>query len=123
MKPSSLQRILEIYRSSQYRTTGSGRKVRWDEPGEDDTSEVQQHNAFLARRLKQKQDAKERLKSKGAVPSRNGKPIFEGSGDVQQFALSFRRHYYSSRPMRFKEWIEVVAELLNDLWGLFVYDS
>jgi hypothetical protein len=64
----------------------------------------------LARRLKQKQDAKERLKSKGAVPSRNGKPIFEGSGDLQQFALSFRRHYYSSRPLRFKEWIEVVAE-------------
>jgi len=85
------------------------------EPGEDDTPEVQQHNAFLARRLKQKQDAKERLKSKGAVPSRNGKPIFEGSGDVQQFALSFRRHYYSSRPLRFKEWIEVVAELLDDL--------
>ena len=115
MKSSALQRILEIYRSSQYRTTGSGRKVRWDEPGENDTPEVRRHNSFLARRLKQKQDAKERLKSKGAVPSRNGKPIFEGSGDVQQFALSFRRHYYSSRPMRFKEWIEVVAELLNDL--------
>ena len=64
MKSSALQRIQEIYR-----TTYSGRKVQWDEPGEDDTTEVRRHNAFLAQKLKQKRDAKERLKSKGAVPT------------------------------------------------------
>ena len=111
MKSSVLQRIQEIYR-----TTYSGRIVAWDEPTEDDnTSEVRRHNAFLAQKLQRKQDAKERLKTKGAVPKRNGKPIFEGSGDLQSVLMSFRRHYQSNRPMRFRDWIKVVSELLDDL--------
>ena len=115
MKSSALQRIQEIYR-----TTYSGRKVRWDEPGEeDDSPEVQRHNAFLAQKLKQKRDAKERLKSKGAVPTKNGKPIFEGdqeiTEDVQQVLMSFRKHYQSNRPMRFREWIKIVSGLMDDL--------
>ena len=110
MKSSALQRIQEIYR-----TTAKGRKVQWDEPTEDDTPEVRRHNAFLAQKLKRKQDSTERLKTKGAVPTRNGKPIFEGSGDLQSVLMSFRRHYQSNRPMRFREWIKVVSELLDDL--------
>ena len=114
MKSSALQRIQEIYR-----TTAKGRKVQWDEPTEDDNPEVHRHNAFLAQKLKQKRDAKDRLKSKGAVPTRNGKPIFEGdlvvTEDVAQVLMSFRRHYQSNRPMRFRDWIKVVSELLDDL--------
>ena len=115
MKSSALQRIQEIYR-----TTYSGRKVQWDEPGEeDDSPEVQRHNAFLAQKLKQKRDAKERLKSKGAVPTKNGKPIFEGdqeiTEDVQQVLMSFRKHYQSNRPMRFRDWIKIVSGLMDDL--------
>ena len=111
MKSSVLQRIQEIYR-----TTYSGRKVAWDEPSEDDnTPEVRRHNAFLAQKLQQKQDAKERLKTKGAVPTKNDKPIFEGSGDLQQVLMSFRRLYQSNRPMRFRDWIKVVSGLLDDL--------
>ena len=111
MKSSVLQRIQEIYR-----TTYSGRIVAWDEPTEDDnTSEVRRHNAFLAQKLQRKQDAKERLKTKGAVPTKNGKPIFEGSGDLQQVLMSFRRLYQSNRPMRFRDWIKVVSGLMDDL--------
>jgi hypothetical protein len=119
MTSSALQRIQEIYRSSQYRTTAKGRKVTWDEPGEDDTPEVRRHNAFIAQKLQRKQDAKERLKTKGKVPTKNGKPIFEGdlvvTEDVAQVLMSFRRLYQSNRPMRFRDWIKVVAELLDDL--------
>jgi hypothetical protein len=110
MKSSVLQRIQEIYR-----TTYSGRKVAWDEPSEDDTPEVRRHNAFLAQKLQRKQDAKERLKTKGAVPTKNGKPIFEGPGDLQSVLMSFRRLYQSNRPMRFREWIKAVAGLMDDL--------
>jgi hypothetical protein len=114
-----IQRLLEIYRSSNYRTTSKGRKVAWDEPSEDDTPEVKRHNAFLAKKHQQRTDAKERLKSKGAVPTKDGKPIFEGSEmvteDLQQVLMSFRRQYQSNRPMRFREWIKTVAELLDDL--------
>ncbi len=114
-----IQRLLEIYRSSNYRTTSKGRKVAFDEPGEDDTPEVRRHNAFIAQRHQQKTDAKERLKSKGAVPTKDGKPIFEGSEtvteDLQQVLMSFRRLYQSNRPMRFREWIKVVAGMLDDL--------
>lgn len=108
-----LRSLLEIYRSSQYRTTTSGRKVRWDEPGEDDTPEVRQHNARLSQQ--RRSVAKERLKSKGAVPTKQGKPIFEGSGNVQSILMSFRRLYASNRPMRFREWIEQVSDLLDQL--------
>ena len=114
MTSSVLQRIQEIYR-----TTARGRKVQWDEPTEDDTPEVRRHNAFLAKQLQQKSDSKEQLKSKGAVPTRNGKPIFEGdlavNEDVSQVLMSFRRHYQSNHPMRFRDWIKVVSGLLDDL--------
>ena len=110
MTSSVLQRIQEIYR-----TTASGHRVPFDEPTEDDTPEVRRHNAFLAQKLQRKQDAKERLKTKGAVPTKNGKPIFEGPGDLQSVLMSFRRLYQSNRPMRFREWIKAVAGLMDDL--------
>ena len=119
MRPSVLQRLLEIRRSSQYRTTTSGHKVRWDEPGEGDSAEIRRHNAFLDQKHQQKTDAKDRLKKKNAVPTKNGKPIFEQSQEldenIQQVLISFRRQYQSNRPMRFREWIQVVAGMLDDL--------
>jgi len=114
MTPARLQRILEVYN----RTTTSGRSVAWDEPSETDSPAIRHHNAFLAKQLQKRRDAKERLKSKGAVPTRNGNPIFESdkvTENVQQVLMSFRRAYQSNRPMRFREWIRMVAGMLNDL--------
>ena len=114
MKSSALQRIQEIYR-----TTAKGRKVQWDEPTEDDTPEVRRHNTFLAKQLQKKRDAQQRLKTKGAVPTRDGKPIFEGdlavTEDVSQVLMYFRRHHQSNRPMRFRDWIKIVSEMLDNL--------
>ena len=114
MKSSVLQRIQEVYR-----TTAKGRKVRWDEPSESDSAEIHRHNAFLAKQLQKKRESKDRLKNKNAVPTKNGKPIFEGdlalTEDVQQVLMSFRRLYQSNRPMRFRDWIKVVSGLVDDL--------
>ena len=109
-----IQRLLE-----SYRTTVSGRRVRWDEPGEeDDSPEVQRHNAFLDQK-RQQNLAKERLKKKGAVPTKNGNPIFEQpqilDENLQQVMTSFHQHYQSNRSMRFREFILVIADLLDDL--------
>ncbi|MFZ9069297.1 MAG: hypothetical protein ACO23R_18145 [bacterium] len=114
MKSSVLQRIQEIYR-----TNYSGRKIQWDEPSENDTPEVRRHNAFLAQRLQRKQDSKERLKTKGAVPTKNGKPIFEDdlvvTEDLSRVLMGFRRLYQTNRSMRFREWVQVIAGMLDDL--------
>lgn len=118
LKTRTLERLLEIYRRSQYRTTASGQRVRWDEPGEDDSDEVRRYNAYLTQRLQQKRDGKKRLKKKGAVPTRNGNPIFEQHGvteDVHRVLTTFRRAYETNRPMRFREWIRAVTEILDDL--------
>ena len=118
LKTRTLEQLLEIYRRSPYRSTASGRRVRWDEPGEDDTPEIRRHNAYLTQRMQQRRDAKERLKIKGAVPTRDGNPIFEKNlmtEDLQQGLIAFRNLYVSNRPMRFREWIEIMAELLDDL--------
>ena len=109
-----IQRLLE-----SYRTTVSGRRVRWDEPGEeDDNPEVLRHNAFLDQQRK-RNEWKERLKKKGSVPIKNGKPIFEQpqilDENLQQVMNSFRQLYQSNRSMRFREWILVIADLLDDL--------
>jgi len=59
-----------------YRTTASGRKVRWDEPSVEREDEINsQIQASLAK--KKAQAGKARLKAKGAVPTKDGKPVFE----------------------------------------------
>lgn len=112
-------RLLEIYRRSQYRTTLSGDKVRWDEPGEEDTPEVQRHNDALTRSHQNKAASKDRLKSKSAVPTRKGKPIFEDSEvlneNLQQVLSTFRQLYQSNRATNFRTWAKVVAKVLEDL--------
>ena len=110
MKSSVLQRIQEIYR-----TTIQGRKVHGMNQAEDDTPEVRRHNAFLAQKLQRKQDAKERLKNKDAVPTRTANRYLKGLVISSQFSCPFRRLYQSNRPMRFRDWIKVVSGLLDDL--------
>jgi hypothetical protein len=114
------KRLLEAYRTSNSRTTVSGRRVRWDEPGEeDDNPDVQRHNAFIAKGIQRKQDAKDRLKQKGKVPTKQGKPIFEKAEplneELNRFLLEFRGLYNTNRTMRFRDWIKVCSKLLDDL--------
>ena len=114
------KRLLEAYRKSSSRTTVSGRKVRWDEPGEeDDNPDVIKHNAFIAKGIQRKEQGKESLKQKGRVPTKKGKPIFEKAEplneELNRFLLEFRGLYNTNRTMRFRDWIKVCSQLLDDL--------
>ena len=116
-KTSSERRIRDLIES--YRTTLSGRRVAWDEPGEEGP-EVIRHNEYLSRRSKQKKDSQDRLKSKGKVPSRNGEPLFEQdhestSGSLLQLFMMFQTSYQSDRKLTFSEWSREVALMLDIL--------
>jgi hypothetical protein len=117
-KRDRAKHLLEVYRKSQYRTTTSGQKVRWDEPGEGDTPEVQQHNRDL-KKQHQKTVGKQRLKNKSAVPTKDGKPIFESPEALDENTLqvltTFRQLLQSNRTTNFRTWIKVAAKVLEDL--------
>lgn len=98
---SIANRLVELYRHQYYRTTSSGRKVSWDEPGErDDNPDVIAHNkavaAKLARERKQK-EARERLKKQGAVPKKAGKPMYEAE-NKPNLQSQVGKVYYSICP-------------------------
>ena len=77
------ERLLEAYRARTYgyRKTYRGHYASRDEPDRDDDPEVRAHNAALAKRRKEKKDARERLKKQNAVPKKDGKPMFENTGN------------------------------------------
>jgi len=76
------EKLLEAYRNSSrygsYRTAAGHTKQR-DEY--EDPDEVRRHNAALAKKMKAKTDAKDRLKTQNIVPKKDGKPMFENSGN------------------------------------------
>ena len=79
------EKILEAYRSIYgYRKTASGHYAARDEPSERDSAEVRAHNAaskrYMERRRRQ-QASRDHLKSKNAVPYKDGKPMFENTGN------------------------------------------
>jgi hypothetical protein len=84
----ALDRLLENYRSSNYRTTSTGRRVQWDEPGEEDGPEVRRHNAYLTQARLRRANARERLKRKGIVPSKKGQPLFEKEYQNNGYSIS-----------------------------------
>ena len=119
------QRLLEIYRSPSYRTTVSGRRVQWDEPGEDDSQEIRRHNEYLAQQRQRKTRAQDRLKRKGIVPSKNGQPMFEDGVFQYEPFLSpptASEMPSDSRPLiNFRDWLrkaEAIRNRLNREQGL-----
>jgi hypothetical protein len=107
-----------------YRTTATGRKVRWDEPTETGRNEPLRVNKDKFRqdldfwkKKNQKNSSQLRLKKKNAVPTKNGEPMWEElqTENYVQFASLFRKQYNSNRTMTFRKWCEVVEELLDTL--------
>lgn len=92
-----------------YRTTHKGHKVAWDEPAPDieDRLANQIRKTLQARRA---QASKQRLKSKSAVPTKNGKPIFEIQSTIGQSMegcfKEFRRQHYAGKGISFSEWVD-----------------
>ncbi len=87
-----------------YRTTVSGRKVRWDEDEAIDNAvsdRLQRQREAAAKKTSQ-----ERMKAKGTVPTKNGKPVFEEVAEylfVEGFADTI-------------ESAEIMAENISEDW-------
>ena len=120
-KSDAINRIIERFRQ-YYRTTQSGRKVRWDEPDRDDDPEIIRHNqlAYQQRKRKQNQElGRQRLKDKSKVPTKSGKPLFNQyqytNESITDFHRDFNRMYRQGNRLTFKQWIKMVKELLDEL--------
>ena len=112
--------VIEAYRRSYgYRRTASGNLVDRGEPDEAEQlrqSDQIQKNAQKRRaaaalsRLKQKKDG---------VPKKDGREIWEQhqeiAEDFQHFIPKFRTLYQSGKLMRFRDWINVVDDLMDFL--------
>lgn len=106
-----------------YRTTASGNRVRRDEPDQDlemrQSDAIQSNSLIRAKRL-----AKEKLKAKGAVPTRGGAPLktFEqfrldaGRGLTEELTKKQKEHmeqvYLSARALDYDKWILFITEML-----------
>lgn len=97
------------------------------EPGEPRKTEYlkiapsaqKQYDADMEKVKKQnrKSSAQFRLKHKGKVPTKSGKPMWEEYGiieeDFNKFISTYRKYYYSGKMMRFREWIGVMGDLFD----------
>jgi hypothetical protein len=102
-------KILEIYRRTPYRTTALGNRVTWDEPEKQKENEISDR---IQRLMKAKQQlqlqklAKNKLKSRNAVPLKAGKPMFEQQileEDLNRAIQLIRIYYHSGKTMKFKD--------------------
>jgi hypothetical protein len=102
-----------------YRTTAKGHRVAWDEPDPD----VEDRIAKQIRKTLQDRKAKasrDRLKQKSAVPIKDGKPIFEKKMAMIDENLNdglnrLRSLFYSGKVMDFKQWLNEVHSLIEEL--------
>ena len=69
------------------------------------------------KRQNRRGSAQFRLKRKGKVPTKSGMPMWEEYGlieeDFNKFASIFRKYYYSGKMMRFRDWLEVIGDLID----------
>jgi hypothetical protein len=106
-----------------YRTTASGNRVRRDEPDAD--LELRQSDAIQSNSLvRAKRLAKEKLKAKGAVPTRGGAPLktFEqfradaGGGLTEELTKKQTEHmkqvHASAQHLSYDKWILFITEML-----------
>ena len=106
-----------------YRRTASGTSVRRDEPDQD--LEMRQSDAIQSNSLvRAKRLAKEKLKAKGAVPTRGGAPLktFEqfradaGGGLTEELTKKQTEHmkqvHASAQHLSYDKWILFITEML-----------
>jgi hypothetical protein len=113
-------KILEIYRRTPYRTTALGNRVAWDEPEKQKENEISDRIQRLMKakqQLQQQKLAKNKLKSRNAVPLKAGKPMFEQQileEDLNRAIQLIRTYYHSGKTMKFKDWISVMEKILDE---------
>lgn len=131
------KRLLEIYGGRYgYRTTASGNRVSRDEPNTEQEQFLQSDAIAKKLRLQRAQKSREELKNKNAVPTKNGKKLFEDfckeaylcrekqllrenaeilSEDYLLFANTFRNLYASGKLYKFRDFLKVFADVLETL--------
>ncbi|MFZ9740776.1 MAG: hypothetical protein ACO3CQ_02670 [Candidatus Nanopelagicaceae bacterium] len=96
-----------------YRTTASGNRVRWDE---DEATDDRVNDMLNKQRQQRAASAgKARLKAKGKVPTKNGKPVFEEVVEylfVEGFADSIEAAELMAEHAA-EEWIEMILEAVD----------
>ena len=125
---SKIDRVIEAFRKTR-EATSLNRFVSKREPGEPRKTEYlkiapsaqKQYDADMEKlkRQNKRSSAQFRLKRKGKVPTKSGKPMWEEYGlleeDFNKFVSLFRKYYYSGKMMRFREWLEVIDDLVDTL--------
>jgi len=105
-----------------YRRTYAGSVVRRDEPGEEE--QLRQSDAIQSMMQKRRAAAsRERLKSKGAVPTKGKKKLFDefmleanaARGIDNQTSIDHKRMkqiYLSARSLEYDKWILFITEMM-----------
>jgi len=100
--------------SSGYRTTASGRRVMRDEP--DEAEQLRQSDEIARNprvQAERRAGARARLKAKGKVPTKNGKPVFE---EVIEYL-------YVNGYADTIEAAELIAENIGSEWEEMIFEA
>lgn len=103
------------------RKTYAGHRVDWDEGDSRQDDEISDRiNRLKQQQLLNKQNKlrQQRLKSQNKVPIKSGKPMFEEmmlDEDLNKAVLLLRQYYYSTKAMRFREWIGLIEKIMDEL--------
>jgi hypothetical protein len=125
-KKEEFEDLDEVYGRYGRRQTAGGRYVPRDEPDEDE--QVRQSDAIQAKlraqKAKQQSSAgKERLKSKGAVPTKNGKPVFEGVEIDENLELFVRYAFDAEIVENIDEMNELLTVITEEDYNYLVNEA
>ena len=121
-----IDRIIEAFRKTKEDAT-LNRIISKREPGEPVKTQYQKvadkdkwKKSMDFWRQKNRSDAaREKLKKKGKVPVKGGTPMFDEydmlDEDFNKFASIIRRYYYSGKMMRFRDWLNIMDDIIDEL--------
>lgn len=123
---SKIDRIIEAFRKTKEDAT-LNRVISKREPGE--PIKIQHQKVADKDKWKKSMDfwkqknrsdaAREKLKKKGKVPVKGGTPMFDEydmlDEDFNKFVSTIRRYYYSGKMMRFRDWMKIMDDIIDEL--------
>ena len=118
-----MSKVIEAFRKTQEKTSLNS-LVSKREPGEPIRTQYQKvdktkfdKDMQFWKQQNRKGSAQTRMKHKGTIPKKDGNPMFEEYGvleeDLNKFISVFRKYYYSGKMMRFRDWLDEVDELID----------
>ena len=118
-----MTRVIEAFRKAQGKTSLNS-LISKREPGEPIKTQYQKvdktkfdKDMEFWKQQNRKGTAQTRMKHKGTIPKKDGNPMFEEYGileeDFNKFISVFRKYYYSGKMMRFRDWLDEVDDLID----------